>query len=140
MRVFGRSSRGYPAEVSEYGNRSLMHVEPARLVELAESSETILATMREDWAAAYDDLVGACGTLGDATGSMNISTSYADSLTDAGDVVAALTETLGLGVTGLVEAAQDALRADDTVANELDQTGRHLFADGSGRTPGHWGR
>lgn len=138
--MFGRSARGYSGGVNEYGTRCLMHVEPARLVELAESCETILATMRQDWAAAIDDLSGACGTLGDATGATNVSTSYADALADAGEVVAALTDALDLGVAGLVAAAQDALRADDTVATELDRTARHLFDDGPGRTPGRWGR
>lgn len=137
--VFGAFGRGYPAEVSGYGERSLMQVEPARLVELAESSETILAAMREDWAAAHDDLAGACGALGDVTGAFNVSASYADSLADAGEVVAALTDALGLGVAGLVDAAHDALRADDTAAFELDRTARHLFDDGSGPAPGTWG-
>lgn len=117
-----------------------MHVEPARLVELAESSEAILATMRQDWAAAVDDLSVACGTLGDATGTMNVSAAYADAVTDAGEVVAALTDALDLGVAGLVGAAQDALRADDTAATELDRTARRLYDDGPGRTPGRWGR
>lgn len=122
------------------GKRNLMQVEPTKLVELAASSDAILATMRQDWAAALDDLAAACGTLGDARGAMNVSSSYADSLTDAGEVVAALTAALGLGVAGLVDAAQDALRADDTVAAELDRTTRHLYDEGSGRTPGRWGR
>ena len=138
--MFGPSAGGYPAGVNEYGKRSLMHVEPTRLVELAESSEAILATMREDWAAACDDVFDACRALGDATGAMNVSTAYADALTDAGEVVAALTDALDLGVVGLVDAAHDAVRADDTVATELDRTARHLFDDGSGRTPGRWGR
>ncbi|WP_139227628.1 hypothetical protein [Nocardioides alpinus] len=122
------------------GKRALMQVEPTRLVELAASSDAILATMRQDWAAALDDLSAACGTLGDATGALNVSASYADSLTDAGEVVTALTAALGVGVAGLVDAAQDAVRADDTVAAELDRTTRHLYDDGPGRTPGRWGR
>lgn len=117
-----------------------MHIEPARLVELAESSQAILATMREDWAAACEDIFGACSTMGDATGAMDVSSSYAAALTDAGEVVAALTDALDLGVVGLVDAAHDAVRADDTVATELDRTAHHLFDDGPGRTPGRWGR
>lgn len=138
--MFGPFAHGYPAGVSEYGKRSLMHVEPARLVELAESSEAILATMRQDWAATLEDLSVACGTLGDATGTINVSMAYADAVTDAGEVVAALTDALDLGVAGLVDAAQDVLRADDTVATELDRTAHRLFDDGPGRAPGRWGR
>lgn len=117
-----------------------MQVEPTRLVELAASSESILVTMQRDWAAALDDLSAACSALGDATGALNVSSSYADALTDADEVVSGLTEALRLGVAGLVDAAHDALRADDTVATELDRTTRHLYDDGSGRTPGRWGR
>ncbi len=138
--MFGTSARGYRAGVNEYGPRSLMHVEPARLVELAESSEAILATMRHDWAAACEDLSVACATLGDAAGATSVSTSYAAALADAGEVVAALTDALGLGLAGLVDAAQDALRADDTVATELDRAARGLYDDGPGRAPGRWGR
>ena len=57
--VFGRGSRGYPAEVSESGKRSLMQVQPTRLVELAAASETVLDAMRQDWAGA-----AAAGLLG----------------------------------------------------------------------------
>ena len=115
-----------------------MQVEPTRLVELAAATESILAAVHKDWAAALDDLCAACSTLGDATGALNVSSSYADSLTDAGEVVAALVGALGLGVAGLVDAAHDARGADDTVAAELERTRR--FDDGSGRTPHRWGR
>ena len=96
-----------------------MQVEPARLVELAETSETVLAAMLADWDAAQPDLAGACVTLGDATGARDVADAYAASLIDAGEVVGSLAQSLLLGVDGLVAAAQDALRADDTVAEEL---------------------
>ena len=131
--MFGPCGHGYPAEVSGYGKRSLMQVEPTRLVELAASSENVLAAMLQDWAGALDDLSGACEALGDASGTMNVSAAYADSLADAGEVVSALTQVLGLGVAGLLDAAHDAVRADDTVAAELFRTQRRL--DDSG--PGH---
>jgi len=136
--VFGAHGRGYPAEVSGYDKRSLMQVDPTRLVELAASSETVLATMVEDWAAAIDDLAGACDALGDATGTMGVAASYADSLSDAGDVVAALAQVLGMGVAGLVDAARDALRADDAVAAELTRA-QLLLEPGSVRTSARGG-
>lgn len=117
-----------------------MQVEPTRLVELAASSESILASMVQDWATALDDLTGACQALGDAKGTMNVSSSYADSLTDAGEVVSALAEALGLGIAGLVDAAHDAVRADDAVAAELSRTAQHLDDGGFGRMPGPGGR
>ena len=138
--VFGRPLRGYPGEVSGSGKRSLMQVEPTRLVELAASSESILTSMVQDWAAALDDLSGACGALGDATGTVNVASSYADSLTDAGEVVGALAEALGLGIAGLVDAAHDALRADDAVAAELDRATQQLGDGGFGHLPGRGGR
>ena len=95
--VFGPRVRGYPAEVSGSGKRSLMQVEPTRLVELAASSERILAAMLQDWASAVDDLSEACAALGDATGTLNVAASYADSLADADEVVAALAERPGAG-------------------------------------------
>ncbi|MCW2739115.1 hypothetical protein [Nocardioides sp.] len=117
-----------------------MQVEPTRLVELAASSETILDSMVQDWAVALDDLSGACQGLGDAKGTMNVQSSYADSLADAGEVVAGLAEALGLGVAGLVDAAHDAVRADDTAASELDRTTHQLGDGGFGRMPGRGGR
>ena len=117
-----------------------MQVDPTRLVELAASSETVLAAMAEDWTAALDDLAEACVALGDAAGTRNVASSYADSLADAGEVVAALTEALGLGVQGLVDAAHDAVRADDTVASELDRAAQQMSDGGFGRLPGHGGR
>jgi len=117
-----------------------MQVEPARLVELAESSEGILASMVQDWTAALEDLSGACQGLGDAKGAMNVQSSYADSLADAGEVVAGLAEALGLGIAGLVDAAQDAVRADDTVASELERTTHQLGDGGFGHLPGRGGR
>ncbi len=117
-----------------------MQVEPTRLVELAEASEGILASMVHDWSSALDDLAGACQSLGDATGATNVQSSYADSLADAGEVVAGLAEALGLGIAGLVDAAHDALRADDVVAGELDRTTHQLGDGGFGRTPGRGGR
>ena len=41
-----------------------MQVEPAKLVELAASSETTLAAMEQDWASGLEDLSGACRALG----------------------------------------------------------------------------
>ena len=138
--MFGPRRRGYPAEVSGYDKRSLMQVDPTRLVELAASSETVLATMVQDWAGALDDLAGACDALGDATGTMNVSASYADSLADAGEVVAALASVLGMGVAGLVDAARDALRADDAVAVELTRAQHLLIEPGAGQALGRRGR
>ena len=117
-----------------------MQVEPTRLVELAASSESILTAMVQDWAAALDDLSGACAALGDATGTVNVSASYADSLTDAGEVVTALAEALGLGVAGLVDAAHDAVRADDTVAGELDRATQPAVRRWLRPPPGRGGR
>ncbi len=117
-----------------------MQVEPARLVELAATSETVLAAMRQDWADACADLGGACGSLGDAKGTLNVSSSYADSLADAGEVVAALAEALALGVAGLVDAAHDAVRADDAVAAELERAAHQVGEDPFGPLPGPGGR
>ena len=117
-----------------------MQVEPTKLVELAASSESILAAMEQDWASAFEDLSGACLALGDATGTMNVSSSYADSLTDAAAVVAALVEALDLGVSGLVEAAHDAVRTDDTVAAELERAAHEVSDGGFGPLPGPGGR
>lgn len=117
-----------------------MQVDPARLVELAASSDGILAEMAQDWQAAVDDLGEACTALGDATGTFDVAASYADALDDAGDVVVALTQALGLGVAGLVDAAQDAARADDTVAAELQRTAHQVTDEGFGTLPGRGGR
>ena len=117
-----------------------MQVDPTRLVELAASSEGILAEMAHDWQAAVDDLAEACAGLGDATGTLNVATAYADSLADAGEVVTALAQALGVGITGLVDAAQDAVRADDTVASELARTAQRMSSDGFGTQPGRGGR
>jgi ABC-type transporter Mla subunit MlaD len=138
--VFGRGRGGYPAGVSESGKRSLMQVEPTRLVELAASSEAVLSAMAQDWSTALDDLTGACAALGDAAGTRNVAASYADSLADAGEVVAALTQALALGVDGLVDAAHDAVSADDTAASELDRAAHRMGDGGFGRLPGHGGR
>lgn len=117
-----------------------MQVEPARLVELAASSESILASMRQDWAGALADLSEACAGLGDATGTANLAASYADSLADAGEVVTALSNALALGMSGLVDAAQDAVRADDAVADELDRAAHLLGEEPIGIMPGPGGR
>lgn len=117
-----------------------MQVEPTRLVELAASSESILTAMAHDWQEAVDDLAEACTALGDSTGMLNVSASYADSLADAGEVVTGLVQALGLGVVGLVDAAQDAVRADDTVAGELSRTAHQMSESGFGRLPGRGGR
>ena len=117
-----------------------MQVDPTRLVELAASSEGILAEMAQDWQAAVDELGAACTGLGDATGTLNVAASYADSLADAGEVVAALAQALGVGIAGLVDAAQDAVRADDTVAGELARATHQLESDGFGTMPGPGGR
>jgi ABC-type transporter Mla subunit MlaD len=126
--------------VTEGGKRALMQVEPTRLVELAASSESILTAMAQDWQAAVDELSEACTALGDATGMLNVSASYADALADAGEVVTGLAQALGLGVAGLVDAAQDAVRADDTVAGELARTAHQMSEGGFGRLPGRGGR
>ncbi len=138
--MFGPSGCGYPAGVSESGKRSLMQVDPTRLVELAATSEAVLAAMSQDWSTAQDDLVEACSSLGDAAGMRNVASSYADALTDAGQVVAAIAEALGLGVEGLLDAAHDAVSADDTVASELDRAAHRMGEGGFGRMPGHGGR
>jgi ABC-type transporter Mla subunit MlaD len=138
--VFGPGAYGYPAEVGAHAKRSLMQVEPARLVELAASSEHVLDAMRHDWAHALDELSGACDALGDAAGTVNLSASYADALADAAEVVTSLVDALELGVAGLVDAVQDAVRADDAVAAELDRTSRALDEGPFGPTPGCGGR
>ena len=112
-----------------------MQVEPTRLVELAGTSESVLRSMAQDWSTALPDLAAACEGLGDAAGALAVSSSYADSLADAGEVVAALVQTLGLGVAGLVDAAQDAVRADDAVAAELERAAHHVALDGFDGAP-----
>jgi ABC-type transporter Mla subunit MlaD len=126
--------------VSEGGKRTLMQVDPTRLVELAASSEGVLAEMAQDWRAAVDDLGMACAALGDATGTLNVAASYADSLADAGEVVTALTLALGVGIAGLVDAAHDVAGADDTVAGELARAAHQVQSDGFGTMPGRGGR
>lgn len=116
-----------------------MQVDPTRLVELAASSEAVLASMVEDWAVAVDDLAGACDALGDAAGTTGVAAAHAASLSDAGEVVAALAEVLGMGVAGLVDAARDALRADDAVAADITRA-QFLLDPGAGRAPGRGGR
>jgi len=117
-----------------------MQVEPARLVELAGSSERILDAMRHDWSDAVDELAGACVALGDAAGTANLAASYADALADADEVLTSLAGALELGVTALLDAARDALRADDAVAAELDRA-THLLGEGpSAILPGPGGR
>ena len=113
-----------------------MQVEPARLVELAAVSETVLAAMTDDWAAVRADLSAACDSLGDAAGALEVSATYADSLAGAEAVVSALVATLELGIAGLVDAAQDAQRADDTVATELDRVAHLLQHDRGGPATG----
>lgn len=126
--------------MSGIGKRSLMQVEPARLVELADSSDTILSSMQQDWTMAVADLAAAFVAIGDADGTANLTAAYSDSLTDAGEVVGALTGALALGISGLVDAAQDAVRADDTVAAELDRATHLLGEDTIGLMPGPGGR
>ena len=134
--VFGSRRWGYSAEVSAGGKRSLMQVEPARLVELAGSSERVLDAMRQDWADALDELAEACAALGDAAGTANLAASYADALADADEVLTSLAGALELGV----DEPGDALRADDTVAAELDRA-THLLGEGPfGIMPGPGGR
>ena len=87
-----------------------------------------------------DDLADACAVLGDAAGTRNVASSYVDSLTEAGEVVAALTQALALGVDGLLDAAHDAVSADDTAASELDHAAHRIGDGGFGRLPGHGGR
>ena len=117
-----------------------MQVEPTRLVELAESCEAVLTTMGQDWQRVLGDLSGACDALGDATGTTTVASAYAESLADAGEVVTALAGALQLGVTGLVDAAKDALDTDDTVAAELARATHLVADDGFGRLPGPGGR
>ena len=116
-----------------------MQVDPARLVELAASSENILTAMADDWAEAQADLATACASLGDAVGTASMTASYDDALAGAGDVIAALTRALGLGVVGLVDAAHDAVRADedgrlrDHPVGELDPARRFRSRSGARR-------
>jgi len=117
-----------------------MQVEPTRLVELAGSSERVLDAMRQDWADAVDELAEACVALGDATGTANLAASYVDALADADEVLTSLVGALELGVAGLVDAARDALRADDSVAAELDRATYLLGAGPLGTMPGPGGR
>ncbi len=131
---------GIGAGVSGSGWRPVMQVEPTKLVELAASSELTLDAMLDDWASAVDELSGACDTLGDTVGAVNVRASYADSLTDAGAVVSALAEALGMGVAGLVDAAHDAVLADDAAASELARASHALGGSGFSATPGTGGR
>lgn len=117
-----------------------MQVEPARLVELATSCERTLDAMLDDWSSAVDDLSVACDGLGDTVGALNVRSAYAGSLTDADQVVAALANTLGLGIAGVVAAARDAVRADDAAASELTRTSQVLGGGGIAPTPGRGGR
>ena len=117
-----------------------MQVDPTRLVELAASCEGTLDAMAQDWAGAVDELAQACAGLGDATGTLDVRVAYAASLDDAAEVVTALAQALALGIAGLVDAAQDALRADDTVAAELAWTAHQVEGDGFGTLPGRGGR
>jgi len=125
--------------VSGNGKRAVMQVDPAKLVDLAVSSESILKAMANDWARAQEELVAACEGLGDAVGTMNVKASYADSLTDAGDVVGALVHALQIGVTGLVDAARDAVDADETIASEITRASHNFQHNGFGLPPGHGG-
>jgi len=117
-----------------------MQVEPARLVELAGSSERTLDAMRHDWAVALPELSGACAALGDATGIATLAASYADALADADEVLASLSTALEVGVAGLVDAARDASRADDGVAAELERAAQLLGEGPFGLMPGPGGR
>jgi hypothetical protein len=117
-----------------------MQVEPARLVELAASSERVLDAMRQDWADAVDELAGGCVALGDAAGTTNLSASYADALADADEVLTSLAGALELGVAGLLDTARDALGADDAVAAELDRATHLLGEVPAGIMPGPGGR
>ena len=65
--------------------------------------------------------------------------SYDDSLADADEVVSALADALGLGLAALVDAAQDALRADDAVADDLDRATHQVGHGRFGPTPGRGG-
>jgi hypothetical protein len=114
-----------------------MQVEPTRLVELAQESESILALMADDWEAALPALAAACDGLGDAAGALEVSAAYADSLADAGAVVVALAGTLAAGVTGLVDAARDALRADVAGAAELDRAAHQVAQHVDRQHPAH---
>lgn len=96
-----------------------MQVEPHRLVELAASSETLLADMLDDWEVAMVDIAGACSDLGDAAGTAGFVSAYGDAVVEAGGVVSSITQSLRLGVEGLVAAASEAVKADETVATEL---------------------
>ncbi len=116
-----------------------MQVEPAKLVDLAASSESILESMSTGWADAQEALTAACEGLGDAAGTMNVKAAYADSLTDAGEVVLALVQALEIGVTGLVDAARDALDADETVAADITRASHSFTHTGPGRSSGHGG-
>jgi hypothetical protein len=117
-----------------------MQVEPTRLVELAGSSERVLDAMRHEWDDAVEELGQACVALGDAAGTANLAASYADALADADAVLVSLVGALGLGVAGLVDAARDALLADDAAAAELERCA-HVLVEGWSRTvPGPGGR
>ena len=116
-----------------------MQVDPARLVELAASSENILTARADDWAEAQADLAAACASLGDAVGTASVTASYDDALAGADDVVAALTRALGLGVVGLVDAAHDAVKSDETVASEITRSASSIQLGGFGLGPGPGG-
>ncbi len=116
-----------------------MQVDPARLVELATSSHSVLSAMASDWEDAQEDLSSACVGLGDAVGIKDFQLAYAESLADADQTVAALLNALEVGVVGLVDAARDALGADETVAAEIVRTTTSLQPVIYGPPPGHGG-
>ncbi len=116
-----------------------MQVDPTRLVELAATSERVLTEMAHDWQAAVDELGEACAGVGDATGTLDVATSYADSLADADAVVTALVTALGVGAAGLLDAAHDVVGADDTVAGELGRTAHQVEGEAFGAPPGRGG-
>lgn len=114
-----------------------MQVDPAKLVELADTSDRVLSTLRSDWQEAYEVLADACSGLGDARGTLNLSAAYADAMGEVGEVVAALSGALEAGVAGVLDAVHDAVSADDTVAGELQQALRQVD---SPAPRGHGGR
>ena len=49
-------------------------------------------------------------------------------------------QALGVGITGLLDAAQDAVRTDDAVAAELARAVQQVSDEGFGTMPGRGGR
>ena len=113
-----------------------MQVEPARLVELARSSERILDAMGRTGLTPSTSSPRPAWRSATRPARRTSRRPTPTALADADEVLTSLAEALELGVAGLVDAAHDALRADDTVAAELDRATHQLGEGPFGTMPG----